>query len=292
MQPKVSVIIPVYNVERFLPRCLDSIVAQTLREIEIICVDDGSPDRSADILKRYAAQDGRIRIISQENRGLGGARNRGFDAATGEFILYVDSDDWIDSDYCEKLYAAAVEADADVACCSIRKIRSSREKWTIRYDRVQIFSDVQEKFRVCRCPPDFYVVNKLMSRKMLLRLGVRFRERICYEDVEYMMHVLCESGKLVTVPDVAYRYVVNGASITKSMQTPKKQFDRYSAHKAFVAYADAHGIRLENRHRRITRRFWMFGGLTLLKIKECDGWEIWRLFDSIPIFFKRSNDGN
>lgn len=87
MEPKVSIIIPVYNVEPFLARCLDSVVGQTLRGIEIICVDDGSPDRSIDILNRYAAQDDRIRVISQENRGLGGARNRGFDAATGEFIL-------------------------------------------------------------------------------------------------------------------------------------------------------------------------------------------------------------
>ena len=107
MEPKVSVIIPVYNVEPFLARCLDSVVGQTLRGIEIICVDDGSPDRSIDILNRYAAQDDRIRVISQENRGLGGARNRGFDAATGEFILFVDSDDWIDPAYCERLYEAA-----------------------------------------------------------------------------------------------------------------------------------------------------------------------------------------
>lgn len=112
MEPKVSVIIPVYNVEPFLVRCLDSVVGQTLRDIEIICVDDGSPDRSIDILNRYAAEDARIRVISQENRGLGGARNRGFDAATGEFVLYVDSDDWIDPAYCERLYEAARETGA------------------------------------------------------------------------------------------------------------------------------------------------------------------------------------
>ena len=292
MQPQVSVIIPVYNVERLLPRCLDSVVAQTLRDIEIICVDDGSPDRSADILKRYAAQDGRIRVILQENRGQGSARNRGFDIATGEFILYVDSDDWIDADYCEKLYAAAVEAGADVACCSIRKIRPSHERWTVRYDRMETFSEVQEKFRVCNCPPDFHIVNKLISRKMLSDLGLRFREHVCYEDVEYLMRVLGEGGKLVTVPGTAYRYVFNGSSTTKSAQTPKKQSDKYQAHKAFVAYADAHAIRVGRRYRSITRRFWALGTLTLLKIKERDGWETWRLFDCIPVFFKRRNDGN
>ena len=192
MEPKVSIIIPVYNVEPFLARCLDSVVGQTLRGIEIICVDDGSPDRSIDILNRYAAQDDRIRVISQENRGLGGARNRGFDAATGEFILFVDSDDWIDPAYCERLYEAAREAEADIACASMLKIRPSYSKWTIHYTERQVAAEAQEKFRLCRCPPDFYVMNKLLRREMLLRLGLRFRERVCYEDVEYTMRLLGE----------------------------------------------------------------------------------------------------
>ena len=85
---------------------------------------------------------------------MGGARNRGFDAATGEFVLYVDSDDWIDPAYCERLYEAARETGADVACASMLKIRPSYSKWTIRYTERQVVADVQEKFRVCRCPPD------------------------------------------------------------------------------------------------------------------------------------------
>lgn len=288
MEPKVSVIIPVYNVEPFLARCLDSVVGQTLREIEIVCVDDGSPDRSIDILRRYAAGDDRIRVISQENRGLGGARNRGFDAATGEYILFVDSDDWIDPAYCERLYEAARETGADVACASMLKIRPSYSKWTIRYSQRTLVADAVDKFRVCRCPPDFYVMNKLLRREMLLRLGLRFRERVCYEDVEYTMRVLGEGGTLVTVPDVVYRYMVNAASITKSRQTPKKQQDRYLAHKALVAYADARGIPLDARFRRVTRRVYDRWGLTWLKIKECDGRSTWRLFDLIPIWSKRN----
>ena len=133
------------------------------------------------------------------------------------------------------------------------KIRPSYSKWTIHYTERQVAAEAQEKFRLCRCPPDFYVMNKLLRREMLLRLGLRFRERVCYEDVEYTMRLLGEGGVLVTVPDVVYRYVVNGASITKSRQTPKKQQDKYLAHKAFVAYADARGIRLDARFRRITR---------------------------------------
>lgn len=145
----------------------------------------------------------------------------------------MDSDDWIDPAYCERLYEAAREAEADIACASMLKIRPSYSKWTIHCTERQVAAEAQEKFRLCRCPPDFYVMNKLLRREMLLRLGLRFRERVCYEDVEYTMRLLGEGGVLVTVPDVVYRYVVNGASITKSRQTPKKQQDKYLAHKAF-----------------------------------------------------------
>ena len=174
MEPKVSIIIPVYNVEPFLARCLDSVVGQTLRG-DRDHLRRRRKSRPVDRhLNRYAAQDDRIRIISQENRGLGGARNRGFDAATGEFILFVDSDDWIDPAYCERLYEAAREAEADIACTSMLKIRPSYSKWTIHYTERQVAAEAQEKFRLCRCPPDFYVMNKLLRREMLLRLGLRF----------------------------------------------------------------------------------------------------------------------
>lgn len=284
MDPKVSVIVPVYNVEALLPRCLDSIVAQTLREIEIICVDDGSPDRSIDILRRYADDDSRIRVLSQENRGLGGARNRGFDAARGEYILYVDSDDWIDPTYCEALHAAACASGADIACASILKTRPSHEKWTIRYTERLVASTPDERFRLAHCPPDFYVMNKLVRRDLLLRLGLRFRERVCYEDVEYMMRLLGECDRLVTVPGAVYHYMFNAASITKSRQTPKKQRDKYEAHKHFVAYADRIGLPLAPKYRSVTRRLFEWGGVTLLKQKECDGVRTWRLFDFIPLW--------
>ena len=96
MQPKISIIVPVYNVESVLGRCLDSLIGQTLRQIEIICVDDGSTDRSPEILARYAEREPRMRFIRQTNQRQGAARNRGFELATGEYVLYIDSDDWVD----------------------------------------------------------------------------------------------------------------------------------------------------------------------------------------------------
>lgn len=111
---KVSVIIPVYNVEKYLRECLDSVVNQTLEDIEIICIDDGSTDNSLNILKEYADKDSRFTILIQHNKGAGSARNKGMEIAKGEYIGFVDSDDWIDLDYYEKLYEKAVKENADI----------------------------------------------------------------------------------------------------------------------------------------------------------------------------------
>ena len=208
----VSVVIPVYRTAGCLPRCLDSLVGQTLCETEIICVDDGSTDRSPAILREYAARDSRIRVITQPNKRQGGARNTGFDAACGEWVAFIDSDDWVDADYFERLLDAAVRHDADIACASIEKERGALHKWIVRYTREEVFDELQAKFDACHCPPDFYVTNKLYRRERLQEAGVRFAEHVQYEDVEYLAEALIALGRLVTVPDAVYHYVSHGGS--------------------------------------------------------------------------------
>lgn len=110
----VSVIIPVYNVEKYLPKCLDSVVGQTYANLEIICINDGSPDSSSAILDAYAKKDDRIRIINQKNQGLSGARNTGIQSATGEYTVFLDSDDWLDTDTVEHAVAVAEKHGCDV----------------------------------------------------------------------------------------------------------------------------------------------------------------------------------
>lgn len=109
----VSVIVPVYNVEKYLAKCLDSVVGQTYTQLEIICVNDGSPDNSGAILEKYAKKDSRIKVITQENTGLSGARNTGIKAATGDYIVFLDSDDWIDTEAVEAAVNAAQSRDCD-----------------------------------------------------------------------------------------------------------------------------------------------------------------------------------
>ncbi len=110
---KISIIIPVYNVERFLRECLDSVVAQTFGDLEIVCVDDGSPDRCGEILDEYAANDSRFKIVKQKNAGLSAARNAGLAVATGEYVFFLDSDDFVAPTLCEKALAVALETGAD-----------------------------------------------------------------------------------------------------------------------------------------------------------------------------------
>ncbi len=114
MKPALSILVPCYNVEKYLRQCLDSVVGQALRNIEIICINDGSTDSTLDILREYAARDPRISIIDKKNTGYGDSMNRGLEAASGEYIGIVESDDWADADMFERLYAAAKEHDCDL----------------------------------------------------------------------------------------------------------------------------------------------------------------------------------
>lgn len=117
--PELSIIVPVYKVEKYLPKCIDSILAQTFTDFELILIDDGSPDRCGDICDEYAAKDDRIIVIHQENKGVSAARNAGLDIARGEYIGFVDSDDWIEPEMYETMLATAKESKAGIVICGI-----------------------------------------------------------------------------------------------------------------------------------------------------------------------------
>lgn len=289
MNPKVSIIIPVYNTAELLPRCLESVVAQSLREVEVICVDDGSTDRSAEVLDEWAAHDPRIRVIRQSNGRQGKARNAAMAVATGEYIGMVDSDDYIPADYFERLYTTAVQHSADIAVCGIIKEKRTHNRVVAAYTREEVAESAEQKMRVCNCPPDFHPVNKLYRREMLERVGLRFAEGVQFEDVMFVTRALCESGRLVTVPKVAYRYVLNPTSTVKSRQTAAKQLQKYNAHRAMADYTATRGIAIPTHHRTLTVRHLTVGGVCLWKIKERDGYRTLRLFDTLPVWRWNTN---
>ena len=126
--PVVSVIVPVCNAEAFLDKCLECLTGQTLRDLEVLCIDDGSKDGSAALLETWSRKDGRIRVLSfPENRGPSAARNAGLDAAKGDFIGFVDSDDFVDPDFFEKLCGAALREGADVAKGTLKNYDPRKE---------------------------------------------------------------------------------------------------------------------------------------------------------------------
>lgn len=149
--PLVSVIVPVYNVERYLNRCLNSIISQTFKDIEIICVNDGSTDTSLKILKEYQKIDNRIIVINKENEGVSKSRNKGIEVAKGEYIVFVDSDDWINLDMVEYMYNKAKNTDTDIVMCTYMReyINNSKEKVFNLPDEI-IFEDNNLKYDLYR----------------------------------------------------------------------------------------------------------------------------------------------
>ena len=145
-QPKISVIIPVYNAENYLRKCLQSVCEQSLKDLEIICINDGSTDNSQEILERFAADDSRIRIIKQSNTGLSATRNKGIFLAKGEYLGFVDADDWINPDFYNTLYSAADNKNADVALGGIICVKDDSRKPLIWHKKSQSAVKYAEKF--------------------------------------------------------------------------------------------------------------------------------------------------
>ena len=147
---KVSVIVPVYNVEKYLPKCLDSIVGQTYQNIEIICVDDGSPDSSAEILRAYAEKDERIKIVTKENGGLSSARNAGIKVAEGDYTVFVDSDDWIDIETIETAVTAAEKDGVDMVMWGYMREYKGKSIEKKIFDSDRIFNNEETRLYVHR----------------------------------------------------------------------------------------------------------------------------------------------
>ena len=232
MQPKVSVIIPVYNCEAFLPQCIDSLRRQTMQEIEMIFVCDASPDDSLSILRRYEAQDSRIRVIAfEKNRGVSAARNAGIEMASGEYVIFCDSDDWIEQEMYQCLYDMAIEHDADIAFCRVFKDYENKQENVplgfatgTRFDAQQIRETLipamlSKETDSDDLPLSGYTPRNLFRREVLKKH--RFREEIRYaEDLLFIIECMLDSKAAVALDEAYYHYRFHGGSVTK----------RYSAH--------------------------------------------------------------
>lgn len=284
---KVSVIVPVYNTGKYLERCLESIVFQTLNDIEIIIVNDGSVDNSAKIIEKFLP-DKRVIYIKQENKGQGAARNKGLGFAKGEYISFIDSDDYIDNDFLEKLYKVAERNEADIAASSIIRKRETFEKWRILYEKTSVKEDLNEIFKAVNYPDQSYVWNKLYKKSFLDSINFKFEENVYYEDVTALSYILLNCKKLVCVSDTNYYYMVNdGNSIVKGKKTVKKETDRYNNQKSAVKKLIEKGVKIPRGEYFIKKSEYKISGIPILKIKEdlLLKKELFLLFNLIPFAY-------
>ena len=229
---KVSVIVPVYNCEAYLPACIASLRAQTLEDIELIFVDDASSDGSLALLRAAQAEDARVRVIAfAENRGVSAARNAGLDAAAGEFVGFCDADDWVEPQMFARLLAAAQAADADASFCRVIKEREGGAENVplgfdtgARFDGPAIRDTLIPAMLARETDSDALPLSGYTPRNLFARSavgGVRFRPDIRYaEDLLFICEVMLRCRAAVAVDEAYYHYRFHGGSVTK----------RYSPH--------------------------------------------------------------
>lgn len=217
--PEISVIVPVYKVEPYIHKCVDSILAQTFTDYELILVDDGSPDTCGNICDEYAQKDARIHVIHKENGGLSDARNAGMKIASGEYVIFIDSDDYIDADMLSYLYENLKKADADMATCGIYEVYADRiEKQEEEPDFV---CSGEEAFR---CILRGHTIrgeiwNKLIKRSCISDL--EFPKGKLYEDIFYTVDMMQRIKKVAVGTKPKYYYLHRSDSITGKAYRPK-----------------------------------------------------------------------
>ncbi len=220
--PRISLILPVYNVERFLPACLDSLAAQTFRDFEAIAVDDGSTDRCGEILQEYAGRLPFLRVIHQENAGMSAARNTGMLAARGEYLGFVDSDDTLSPYFLEELYRAAYETGADISCCYYYYHFIETDvlyKYPFRCEGVFDHGGAMEKL-LRDTQIQNLVWNKLYRRRLFTDFDITF-PTMAFEDIATMSRVFAHANRVVVLNKALYYYTQRGTSTLGSINASK-----------------------------------------------------------------------
>lgn len=218
--PLISIIVPVFNVEAYVEKCIDSLIIQSYRNIEIIIVDDGSTDRSGEICDRYKEKDSRIMVVHKSNGGLSDARNIGINMARGEYVSFVDSDDWVARDYVSEMYKLMVQTNSDITFCKFKKISKIKEskRKTEEVHKIYFKEEAIKQLLYQRISTSAW--GKLY--KADLWNGVRFPVGKLYEDVETIYLIFHKSKKVSSINKVLYYYYLRNDSIVNQKFTIKR----------------------------------------------------------------------
>jgi len=219
-EPKISIIVPVYKVEPYLRKCLDSIVNQTYRNLQIILVDDGSTDNCGKICDEYAAEDSRVEVVHQENGGVSAARNAGLALVTGDYIGWVDSDDWIEPDMYEYLLEHALQYHADIVVCG--RVEHYRDKTLFKgWPQIEVLNtEVALRLLLKNDVMQNYLWDKLWKRELFE--NAIFPTGKTFEDIAVMHKLFAKSDIVVCLPDAKYNYLQRNGSIIDDQKIGNK----------------------------------------------------------------------
>ena len=226
---KISVIVPVYNSGRYLKQCLDSICAQSFKDFEVICVDDGSTDNSMSILSEYAKKDKRFVIVSQEHKGVSAARNNALERARGNYIAFIDSDDYVKKNFLWALYSTADDTGADIVACELAYDKDGRKKANNYISRQTfkvkepLFSTYQDKSRFVKSR---VISNKLFSAKLINRNNISFVEDLKYgEDTYFLFVASMLASSIALTRKTVYYFRINSSASTYDAFNKEIVFD-------------------------------------------------------------------
>lgn len=215
----ISVVVPVYNVEKYIEKCIKSIIAQTYKNLEIIVVNDGTKDNSIGVIKKYIDQDNRIKVINQENAGLSEARNTGIKNACGKYIVFVDSDDYIDESMIEKMYRRLKKDNSQLVVCNILRVDDEYNELGFRenyYGEKEIFNNDEAIRALLLNKINGYAWNKLYDINLFK--DIRYIKGRLFEDIFTTFDVVLKAEKVSMLKDKLYCYVRRGNSITQDMK--------------------------------------------------------------------------
>lgn len=268
--PQISVIVPVYNVERYLPRCINSILNQTFPDFELILVDDGSSDNCPFLCDEFQSKDKRVKTIHKQNGGLSSARNAGIELAEGEYISFIDSDDWIESNMLQELYELAVSNKADVVECAFQRVEEDELPQKLCNNTPHI-SERSGEFAIMAlylgegATP--VVWNKLYKRQIFNKL--RFPVGMNYEDSYLMPQIVYAANKVVYTTYVGYYYFQRCGSITKS-EFSVKNTDKILAYEGVRYFLLKNGLYRALAYNDATLAFVMIKTIEKLKKSKLD----------------------
>lgn len=260
--PEVTVIVPVYDAERFLEECLESVAVQTFADIEVIMVNDGSHDSSAEICARFAAADPRFRLLDLPNRGVSAARNAGIDHARGRFISFIDADDTMHPRLIERLVATARRHEADIVIAA--HSFGTEPRFSDRDSAPEIFTPEQiTELGLYKRRKVTAVWAGIMHRS-ILDGGLRFREGIRFEDLDIFYRILLAGHRIALIPDRLYFYRKNGSSFLNTFS--EGRFDALDVTDRMLEYMEARSTRLRRAAR--DRRFGAHFNALLLMLEH------------------------